>query len=387
MPNVTMKELLEAGVHFGHQTRRWNPKMKRYIFGERNGIYIIDLQQTIELLARRCDFVRDIAAGGGTVLFVGTKKQAQEAVAGEGRRAAACLRQPALARRHAHELRHDPPAHRAASRSCAREKREGEFERLPKQRAPRAARASARSSRPTSAASLTCSALPARCSSSTRARRRSRWPRPAASAIAVIGLVDTNCDPDGSTTSSPATTTRSAPAPRARRARRRRARGQGHAALVRHPGGEAADDAEAETARGRGRRRGPPAEAAPVTAAGGRPRPSRSRRRPARGGGRRAARRAGRGRRGGRARRHDQHRGDRVSTTIPAKLVKELREKTGAGMMDCKEALGRPAATSRRPRSSPAQEGAGRRRQARRPGAPTRAWSAATSTPAARSAC
>ena len=80
MPTVTMKQLLESGVHFGHQTRRWNPKMKRYIFGERGGIYIIDLEQTIELLGNACDFVRDIAERGGNVLFVGTKKQSQEAV-------------------------------------------------------------------------------------------------------------------------------------------------------------------------------------------------------------------------------------------------------------------------------------------------------------------
>jgi small subunit ribosomal protein S2 len=75
-----MKQLLESGVHFGHQTRRWNPKMKRYIFGERGGIYIIDLQQTIQLLEQACDVVRAISQRGGTVLFVGTKKQCQEAI-------------------------------------------------------------------------------------------------------------------------------------------------------------------------------------------------------------------------------------------------------------------------------------------------------------------
>jgi small subunit ribosomal protein S2 len=80
VPNVTKKQLLESGVHFGHQTRRWNPKMKRYIYGERGGIYIIDLQQTIVLLEQACDVVRDIAQRGGTVLFVGTKKQSQDAV-------------------------------------------------------------------------------------------------------------------------------------------------------------------------------------------------------------------------------------------------------------------------------------------------------------------
>jgi len=81
MAVVTMKQLLEAGVHFGHQTRRWNPKMKRFIFGERNGIYIIDLKQTLERTATAYEFVRDLVAGGGTVLFIGTKKQTQDPVA------------------------------------------------------------------------------------------------------------------------------------------------------------------------------------------------------------------------------------------------------------------------------------------------------------------
>jgi small subunit ribosomal protein S2 len=80
MPVVTMRELLEAGVHFGHQTRRWNPKMRRFIFTERGGIYIIDLQQTLELLEEAHDFARNVAERGGTILFVGTKKQAQDAV-------------------------------------------------------------------------------------------------------------------------------------------------------------------------------------------------------------------------------------------------------------------------------------------------------------------
>jgi small subunit ribosomal protein S2 len=86
MPVVSMKELLEAGVHFGHQTRRWNPKMKRFIFTERGGIYIIDLTQTQELLEDAYNFARAIAERGGSILFVGTKKQAQDAVSGEAKR-------------------------------------------------------------------------------------------------------------------------------------------------------------------------------------------------------------------------------------------------------------------------------------------------------------
>lgn len=81
MAEVTMKQLLEAGVHFGHQTRRWDPKMRPYIYGERNGIHIVDLRQTVTQVADALEFVKNIAANGGSVLFVGTKKQAQSAVA------------------------------------------------------------------------------------------------------------------------------------------------------------------------------------------------------------------------------------------------------------------------------------------------------------------
>lgn len=86
MPSISMKELLEAGVHFGHQTKRWNPKMKEYIFGERNGIYIVDLQKTLKLFKDAMRFVGEMAAQGKNVLFVGTKRQAQEAIAEEATR-------------------------------------------------------------------------------------------------------------------------------------------------------------------------------------------------------------------------------------------------------------------------------------------------------------
>ena len=88
MAVVTMKQLLESGVHFGHQARRWNPKMRRFIFMERNGIHIIDLQQTLTRVEEAYAFVRDLAGNGGTILFVGTKKQAQESIADEAKRAA-----------------------------------------------------------------------------------------------------------------------------------------------------------------------------------------------------------------------------------------------------------------------------------------------------------
>lgn len=89
MAYITMRELLEAGVHFGHQTRRWNPKMKKYIFGARNGIYIIDLQQTVKMFKTAYDFIVETAANGKSILFVGTKKQASESIYEEANRAEA----------------------------------------------------------------------------------------------------------------------------------------------------------------------------------------------------------------------------------------------------------------------------------------------------------
>ena len=86
MSVISMKQLLEAGVHFGHQTRRWNPKMKEYIFAERNGIYIIDLQKTVKKVEEAYYFIRDVAASGESILFVGTKKQAQESIEQEAKR-------------------------------------------------------------------------------------------------------------------------------------------------------------------------------------------------------------------------------------------------------------------------------------------------------------
>ena len=102
MAIISIKQLLEAGVHFGHHTRRWNPKMAEYIFTERNGIYIIDLQKTVKKFEEAYMYVRDLAAEGGTVLFVGTKKQAADAIKEEAARAGTVLCQQPLARRYAH---------------------------------------------------------------------------------------------------------------------------------------------------------------------------------------------------------------------------------------------------------------------------------------------
>ena len=113
MAVVTTRQLLESGVHFGHQTRRWNPKMKRFIFTERNGIYIIDLQQSLTYIDRAYAFVKDTVGRGGQVLFIGTKKQAQETIAEQATRVGHAVREPPLAGRHAHQLRHHREAHPA----------------------------------------------------------------------------------------------------------------------------------------------------------------------------------------------------------------------------------------------------------------------------------
>ena len=109
MSVVSMKQLLESGVHFGHQTRRWNPKMAPYIFTERNGIYIIDLQKTVKKIEEAYNFVRDVSAKGGTILFVGTKKQAAESIREEAERCRHVLCQRQMAGRHAHQLQDHPP--------------------------------------------------------------------------------------------------------------------------------------------------------------------------------------------------------------------------------------------------------------------------------------
>ena len=103
-PSLSMKSLLEAGVHFGHQRRRWNPKMRQYIFAHRNGIHIIDLQQTLEYLERAAEFIEQVSAEGQKVVFVGTKKQAHDTVDSEAERCGAFYNQYSLAGRYPHQL-------------------------------------------------------------------------------------------------------------------------------------------------------------------------------------------------------------------------------------------------------------------------------------------
>ena len=179
MPVVSMKELLEAGVHFGHQTRRWNPKMKRFIYTERGGIYIIDLQQTQQLLDEAYNFARAVSERGGSVLFVGTKKQAQDSVAGEARR----VGMPYVNNRWLGGLLTN---WRTISDRIQRLQSFARSSRRPSRPAACegaiAMEAELRSSSRTSAASPTCAASPRRSSSSTSARSNSPFGRPGGSA-------------------------------------------------------------------------------------------------------------------------------------------------------------------------------------------------------------
>ena len=197
MPSVTMRQLLECGVHFGHQTRRWNPKMKRYIFGERSGIYIIDLTQTLAMLDQASDVARSIAERGGVVMFVGTKKQCQDAV----RDSAARCNMPSVSHRwlgglltnwgtinkritRLHELR--------------TAKGEGQFELLPTRE--RLARESELAKLETNLGGVAgMQRLPDAVvivdmnKEAIAVREANRL------GIPVVGLVDTNCDPDEAT--------------------------------------------------------------------------------------------------------------------------------------------------------------------------------------------
>ena len=306
MSVVSMKDLLEAGVHFGHQTRRWNPKMKRFIFGERGGIYIIDLTQTQALLEEAHTLVSNIAARRGTVLFVGTKKQAQDAVAEEAKRVGMpyvnnrwlgglLTNWRTLSERieHLHELR--------------RLKAEGQLDLLPSKE-----RIAMESELEKLEANLGGVADMKRqpdavfvvdLKKEQLAVREARRLN-----ISIIGLVDTNADPDEADYVIPGNddAIRSC-------ALVTRVLANGIEAGKQLVGpAEMAQKAEPPKPRRAGPRRSPEA---------GR-----------RGAGRRGARR-------GEPRRGAGGGGGLMSTTISASLVKELRDQTGAGMMDCKRAL------------------------------------------------
>jgi small subunit ribosomal protein S2 len=191
---ISMKQLLEAGVHFGHQTRRWNPKMQQFIFMDRNGIHIIDLQQTVTRLNEAYKFVEQLAAGGGTLLFVGTKKQAQEAVAEEAKRCGMFYVNQRwlggmLTNFQTIQLRIK------YLRDLERRRDSGEFERLPKKEVQRLQDDIARLERILGGIKDMRSLPSALFIIDTR-KERTAVLEALRLEIPIIALADTNCDPD-----------------------------------------------------------------------------------------------------------------------------------------------------------------------------------------------
>ena len=195
MAVVTMRQLLESGVHFGHQTRRWNPKMKRFIFTERNGIYIIDLQQSLTYIDRSYDFVKETVAHGGTILFIGTKKQGQDAIEEQATR----VGMPYVNQRWlGGMLTNFRPCTSgcSGSRSSRSSSRPAAPTVTTKKEALDAVPRAREARRAPWAASATWPSCRARSGSSTPTRSTSRSPRRASSGIPVVAILDSNCDPD-----------------------------------------------------------------------------------------------------------------------------------------------------------------------------------------------
>ncbi len=194
MPDVTMKELLEAGVHFGHQTKRWNPKMKKYLFGERNGIYIIDLQKTIEKFNEACRFVEELAGRGESVLFVGTKRQAADSVKEGAERSG-------MFYVHHRWLGGTLTNFQTIRKSVNRLKQleqmqsDGSLESLPKKEALHLGREIAKLNR-TLAGIKEMSRLPGAIVVVDTKKERIAVREARRLGIPVVALVDTNCDPD-----------------------------------------------------------------------------------------------------------------------------------------------------------------------------------------------
>ena len=194
MRTVTMKELLEAGVHFGHQSRRWNPKMAPYIFAERNGIYIIDLQKTLRQLQTAYEFVQDVAARGGAVLFVGTKKQTQETVAEE---AARCQMFHVNNRWLGGMLTNYETIRRSINRLTKIEGDEanGVFEQLPKKEVIRLKREQTKLDN-NLAGIKTMGQLPEAVIVTDTRKEHIAVKEANKLGVPVVAIVDTNCDPD-----------------------------------------------------------------------------------------------------------------------------------------------------------------------------------------------
>ena len=194
MASVTMKELLEAGVHFGHQTRRWNPKMKRYIYGGRNGIYIIDLHQTLKLFDEAQNFIKELAEKDGTLLFVGTKKQAQEAMADAAKR---CRQFYVNSRWLGGMLTNYPTIQRRIGRLRELERMEtdGTFNRLPKKEAGKLREQRDKLERFLSGIK-DMGKLPNAVFIVDLKKERIALAEARKLNIPVVAIVDTNCDPD-----------------------------------------------------------------------------------------------------------------------------------------------------------------------------------------------
>jgi small subunit ribosomal protein S2 len=195
MAGLTMKELLEAGVHFGHQTKRWNPKMQKYIFGERNGIYIIDLQKTLKKFREAYGAVRDLAAGGGTMLFIGTKKQAQDTVFDEATR---CGMYYVNQRWLGGTLTNFETIRKSIARLKKIEemKDAGEYERLPKKEALELDRERQKLEKALIGIK-TMEQLPSAVFVIDPRKEKIAVAEAQRLGIAIVAIVDTNCDPTG----------------------------------------------------------------------------------------------------------------------------------------------------------------------------------------------
>jgi small subunit ribosomal protein S2 len=195
MATLTMKELLEAGVHFGHQTKRWNPKMQKYIFGERNGIYIIDLQKTLKKFREAYAFVRDLAAGGGTLLFIGTKKQAQETVFEEANR---CGMYYVNQRWLGGTLTNFTTIRKSITRLKKLEemKETGEYERLPKKEALELDREREKLEKALIGIKM-MESLPSAVFIIDPRKEKIAVAEALRLGIPIVAIVDTNCDPTG----------------------------------------------------------------------------------------------------------------------------------------------------------------------------------------------
>src|SRR5512132_988287 len=195
MAALTMKELLEAGVHFGHQTKRWNPKMQKYIFGERNGIYIIDLQKTLKKFRDAYSFVRELSANGGTMLFIGTKKQAQETVFEEAGR---CGMYYVNQRWLGGTLTNFATIRKSIARLKKLEemKETGEYERLPKKEALELDREREKLEKALQGIK-TMDQLPSAVFIIDPRKEKIAVMEAQRLGIPIVAIVDTNCDPTG----------------------------------------------------------------------------------------------------------------------------------------------------------------------------------------------